>query len=116
MGEPVVFARSRCPYCGTRLKVRDLIPLWSWLFSRGRCKYCAASLGRFYPLVEIGACLVPISAALLMSGLQLWIASLFGWVLMALAIVDRRSFILPDLLTGALLISGLCADNFHEAK
>lgn len=41
--------RSACPYCNHTLGVRDLIPLFSWLFSRGRCRYCSASIPALYP-------------------------------------------------------------------
>jgi len=31
---------SHCPACGTRLKARDLVPVFSYLRLRGRCRYC----------------------------------------------------------------------------
>lgn len=52
-GESVVRPPSRCPSCGQRLAVRDLVPLFSFLLLRGRCRYCRVSLSPRYPLVEL---------------------------------------------------------------
>ena len=44
---------SRCDSCGTRIRVRDLIPVVSWVMLRGRCRDCGATIGAHVPLVEI---------------------------------------------------------------
>lgn len=49
----VVWGRSACPHCGERLRIRDLVPLLSWLVHRGRCRFCGAALPLFYPAVEV---------------------------------------------------------------
>src|SRR5205823_14876020 len=55
-GRPIVMpARSGCEACGARLAPRDLVPLVSWLLARGQCRYCGATLGWFYPGVELAA-------------------------------------------------------------
>ena len=45
--------RSHCPACGQVLRLRDLIPVASWLVLRGRCAACRAPIGTRYPLVEL---------------------------------------------------------------
>ena len=44
---------SHCPQCGTRLKIPDLIPVFSYMFLRGRCRYCEASIPKRVLLVEL---------------------------------------------------------------
>ena len=106
-GRDIVFGRSACPACGTRLLARDLVPLASWLWLRGKCRHCRAGIGLFYPAVEVAAVLVALSAATVASGWLLWVSCLFGWTLLALALIDLRAFLLPDALTLPLVPAGL---------
>lgn len=57
-GESIVRPPSRCPSCGTVLKVWDLIPVLSYLLLRGRCRYCGAGISPRYAVVEIVAAAV----------------------------------------------------------
>ena len=63
VGARVVLARSACPSCDHALGVRDLVPVLSWAFLRGRCRHCAASIGLFYPGIELAAVLIAVWAA-----------------------------------------------------
>ena len=51
--QPIVFARSKCANCGSLLKARNLIPLFSWIFQRGKCLNCHAKISIRYPLIEL---------------------------------------------------------------
>jgi leader peptidase (prepilin peptidase)/N-methyltransferase len=106
-GETVVFGRSVCPRCDHQLAARDLVPVVSWMLQRGRCRYCGATIELFYPLMEIGAVLVVVSAAASFSGWLLWASCAFGWTLLTLAAIDYRCLILPDELTLPLIPAGL---------
>jgi len=44
--------RSYCPNCHHRLKVFELIPLFSFMFQKGRCKHCQDMISWVYPVVE----------------------------------------------------------------
>lgn len=109
VGEPVALSRSRCPSCRRTLAVRDLVPLLSWVLARGRCRSCGAALGWFYPLIEIAALAVAVWAWTVAAGLALWASCMLGWTLLALAWIDARHLILPDVLTLPLLAAGLAA-------
>lgn len=98
--------RSVCPACGTRLGPADLVPLASWLVLRGSCRHCNAPIPLYYPLCELAALLVPVVAFLLLAAPQAWLASLVGWWLLALALVDLRTKLLPDAMTLPLLLAG----------
>ena len=49
----VVRPPSHCPSCEAFLRVRDLVPVVSWLLLRGRCRACAAPISVRYPVVEL---------------------------------------------------------------
>jgi len=101
--------RSRCPACGTVLGWRDLVPLASYLWLRGRCRYCRAPIDPAEPGVELAALVPAALSVALLEPLPALLASLVGWVLLAAALVDRRTLFLPDLLTLPLAAGGLLA-------
>jgi leader peptidase (prepilin peptidase)/N-methyltransferase len=103
----ILFGRSRCPHCDTQLRSADLIPLASWLAARGRCRYCDAPLSSFYPLVEIGAGAIGALAFGVAVAPFAIPAAVLGWWLLGLALIDLRSWRLPDVLTLPLIILGL---------
>ena len=108
-GLPIVWSRSRCEWCGAALKASDLVPLYSWFAAGGRCRYCRHPLGWFYPGIEVAAIAVPLSAAMIDQGAEIWLDCLLGWWLLALAWIDLRRWLLPDPLTLPLIIVGLVA-------
>ncbi len=54
-GIGVVTPPSRCPACETKLRWKDNIPIFGWLFLRGKCRYCKTPISPEYPLVELFA-------------------------------------------------------------
>ena len=52
-GQSLVRPGSRCPWCGSPIRVRDNLPLLSFLLLRGRCRQCSAPIAWRYPLVEL---------------------------------------------------------------
>lgn len=103
----VVLARSSCDHCGATLGARDMIPIVTWLARRGRCGCGQIRLSAFYPGIEFAALAVALSAAAVLSGWLLWVSLVFGWTLLALAVLDLRHYFLPDLLTLPLIPAGL---------
>ena len=113
-GSPIVRGRSHCDACGATLRVRDLMPILSWLAAAGRCRYCRQPLSWFYPGVELAALAIALAAVLIDGGLidgrvGVWLDCLLGWWLLALGWIDLRSWLLPDALTLPLIIAGLAA-------
>jgi leader peptidase (prepilin peptidase)/N-methyltransferase len=104
---PVIWARSACEHCGTALEARDLVPLASWLVSQGQCRRCQHSLGWFYPGIEVAALAVAAIAVAVDGAPQAWLDCLLGWPLLALAWIDIRDWLLPDVLVLPLLVAGL---------
>lgn len=106
-GRPVFLDRSRCEACGHTLGAADLVPLVSWLFLKGRCRHCAARLGTFYSLIELAAVGVAAWAVIAVPASLVWPTAVLGWVLLALAVIDWRHLLLPDVLTLPLIPAGL---------
>jgi prepilin signal peptidase PulO-like enzyme (type II secretory pathway) len=57
-GLSIVGPRSFCPFCRKTLRIRDLVPLFSYAASRGRCGQCGAAIGPRYFLIELVSTLV----------------------------------------------------------
>lgn len=104
----LVAPRSRCPHCATPIAWHDNVPLLGYLKRRGRCAHCARPIGLQYPLIELSAALLTPGVALLHGvswpSLALLAACL---TLLALAAIDLRTQLLPDVLTLGLLWGGL---------
>ena len=102
--------RSRCPACGHVLQWYENIPVLSYLFLRGKCSACKARISARYPLVELA------TGALFFFCIQRWGVSPAGvaWcgfsaALLALAMIDWDTTLLPDDITLPLLWGGLVA-------
>jgi leader peptidase (prepilin peptidase)/N-methyltransferase len=98
--------RSRCTSCGRVLGPLELVPLVSWLVARGRCRTCGAWVSVRYPVIEL-ACAAWAVLAWGRLGLvpELAPVLLWGWLLVALVVIDLDFQLLPDALTfpGTLL-------------
>ena len=105
-GRSPLRGRSVCDGCGNTIPARDLVPMLSFVMLRGRARCCGQKIYPLHPLVELGAALIGIVSAVVL-GEQAWQAALFGWLLLALALLDLRHFWLPDALTAALAVAGL---------
>lgn len=49
----IFFGRSECPYCHTKLAIRDLFPIFSYIMNKGRCRICHKHISPHYILLEI---------------------------------------------------------------
>ncbi len=48
----IFFDRSECSFCHKKLRVFDLIPIFSFIFLKGKCRYCKKFIGWKYTLIE----------------------------------------------------------------
>ena len=51
--ENIAFPPSHCTSCSYELKVKDLIPVFSYIFLKGKCRNCKENISIQYPIVEI---------------------------------------------------------------
>lgn len=100
--------RSHCPACSTPLGAGKLVPLISWLLLRGRCAACAAPIALRYPVVE-SACAGLFLLCLWRFGPSPLAAAtmVFCATLLAAAVIDFETRLLPDALTLPLVWAGL---------
>jgi len=99
---------SRCPYCLTKLKAYENVPVFGWLWLRGRCGHCGHPISPRYPLVE-GAtgCLFLLILWTNQGPVEVlgyW--TFFSWLL-ALSLIDIDTMTLPNSLTQSGLALGL---------
>lgn len=100
--------RSACIHCGHKITALENIPIISYVALRGRCAQCKKPISLRYPLIEV--------LTALMSGLVAWhfgfslltlAALIFVWALIALAVIDLNTQLLPDDITLPLLWLGI---------
>ncbi|MDH5481047.1 MAG: A24 family peptidase, partial [Nitrosomonas sp.] len=97
-----------CPYCGHKISILENIPVISYVVLRGCCSKCRRHISIRYPIVEI--------ITGLLSGFVAWhfgygfiafAALVFVWALIALAVIDIDTQLLPDDITLPLVWLGL---------
>ena len=104
--------RSHCPHCGHTLHLRHLVPLWSWFLLRGRCEFCHHPISWRYPLVELGCALLWLRCMGQWGvGAEGCLWAIFASTLLALAVIDAQTCLLPDALTLPLVWLGLLASQ-----
>ena len=104
---------STCPSCGHRMRVHENIPILSYLLLRGRCSECKTRISLRYPLVEaLTALLTLIVVVQFGPTWQAAAALLLTWSLIALAVIDLDTQLLPDSLTLPFLWLGLFLSLF----
>jgi leader peptidase (prepilin peptidase) / N-methyltransferase len=106
-GRSSALGRSRCDQCGKVVSARDLVPLLSFLWLGGKARCCGAAIDRLHPVVEALSAGVGLAAIAVLDWDQAIAASLFGWMLILLAVLDWRHFWLPNGLVFLLLVVGL---------
>lgn len=102
--------RSACQKCGHQIRWFENVPVLSYVFLRGKCSGCGNAIGPRYPLVEISTGAL-FAFAGWRWGLTLtasaWCA--FSSAIVALAMIDWDTTLLPDDITLPLLWGGLIA-------
>ena len=101
--------RSACDSCSRALRWFELVPLASWIVQRGACRRCGVAIDRTHPTIEALCAAVGIATMVVAPGVMGAFGALFGWLLVALAVLDLRHFWLPDRLTATVAATGLIA-------
>lgn len=113
--ESLVSPRSRCPHCGKPIGAWDNLPVVSWLLLRGKGRCCRKPISVRYPLVE--------AATAALAG-ALWVrwgatpafaaaAIVACGALLAVALIDWDTFLIPDELSLGLALAGLAASPLN---
>jgi leader peptidase (prepilin peptidase)/N-methyltransferase len=117
--ESIVWPPSHCPSCNRRIKVLENIPILSYIFLLGKCRGCGKPISPQYPLVEAATSIATLLAGVfylqpaLQAGLHwahlvpAFLSMLALLLLIPMALIDWRHFIIPDLFSIGLLILGI---------
>ncbi|MFN3926059.1 MAG: prepilin peptidase [Pseudanabaenaceae cyanobacterium] len=112
-GLSIVHPPSRCPHCLTPLRWWQNLPILGWWLIGGKCFYCKAPVSWRYPAIELLTALLFLGTAHYFRMAHpvaiLGYCAFLGWLL-ALALIDLDTMLLPDSLTQSGLVAGL---GFH---
>jgi len=107
-GFNLIAPRSACPQCGHQITAPENIPVLSYIFLRGRCSACGASISIRYPLVEAATGIASLLVAWRFGyTLEAAAALPLVWALIALAVIDFHTKLLPDAITLPFVWAGL---------
>src|SRR4051812_24500195 len=115
-GEAITLAkpRSRCRKCGHAIRWYENIPVLSYVALRGKCSQCGTPIGMRYPVVELATGVLFAFAAWQWG----WTPEGAAWcgfsaAILALALIDWDTTLLPDDITLPLLWGGLIASAMN---
>jgi len=104
----LITPRSACPHCGHQITALENIPVLSFLLQKGKCRSCGGKISVQYPLIELLTGVMSVGVVIYFGySLQALAALFFTWSLIALAIIDLKTTLLPDNITLPLIWAGL---------
>lgn len=108
-GEEFVKTPSHCMSCGHRLSWYENVPLVSFLLQKGRCRSCGVKLSAQYPIVEALCGLMWLACVLLFwpDWITALLYALLFPLLCAVAVIDWRTFEIPNGLCIAIAVLGI---------
>ncbi|MCD6026257.1 MAG: prepilin peptidase [Solimicrobium sp.] len=108
----LMLPRSACPHCGHLINAIQNIPVLSFLALGGKCSACKAPISIRYPLIELLTASVSFGLVWHFGFGMAGISSLlFSYFLIALALIDLDTQLLPDNLTLPLMWCGLLVNT-----
>lgn len=96
-GESIVRPPSHCTVCDRNLTVKDLVPVFSFVFLKGKCRGCGKKIHWMYPVMELATGLL-FAFAYYQLGftLELVVALLFISLLVIITVSDIAYMLIPD--------------------
>jgi leader peptidase (prepilin peptidase)/N-methyltransferase len=109
----LMYPRSRCPKCKSRLTLFQNIPILGYLLLGGKCGFCNQPISLRYPLVELCTALLWVQLGLHFGPTQeLLLGLILISSLITLTVIDLDHHILPDVIVIPLLWIGLISNSF----
>lgn len=107
MSSEIIFSRSACPNCGTKLSFYNLIPIFSYLWQKGKCSFCSNKISIRYPIIEIATAIIFV-VIFIANGYKidykLPLILAIATILLIMSIIDIEYFFIPDSLQIILAI------------
>lgn len=95
--------RSECPKCNNILKIKDLFPIFSYLWNRWKCSFCKTHISLFYLIAEIvmGIIFMLIALSAIRLGMDIYsmkfiLLLFFGFITWVYILYDIRYMEIPD--------------------
>ena len=111
----IIFPSSHCPYCETKLKYYDLIPVLSYIINKGKCRYCGEKISFQYPIVELLTGLLFLLTFLNYDLTSEFIIFIFLIsVLIVVSFIDIKYQIIPNEITFTFIPIGLILSLFFN--
>jgi leader peptidase (prepilin peptidase)/N-methyltransferase len=115
--ESILWPPSHCPSCGNAIKPWENIPVISFLFLRGKCSNCKKNISWVYPFIELMTAICSfiicfflfkqdISNLSWFSFPPLILQYLFLLLMLPVAVIDIKHYIIPDRFTLPLIVCG----------
>ncbi len=114
-GEPFNLAKpdSRCPKCERPIKPWENIPVISWAVLGGKCAGCKNPISIRYPLIEALTGALSLTVIIMFGANFTGFACLlFTWSLIAIAMIDYDTQLIPDDISLPLMWLGLVVSFF----
>lgn len=111
------WGRSHCKDCDHTLSVRELIPIFSWLFQRGKCSSCWSKISAIYPLLElttgllfsfVWVFLISPELIVLWSPLEWWRLIFFCFLMFLTVIYVFYDIVYLEIPESILMIANIC--------
>lgn len=109
----LMLAPSSCPKCNTKLKIKNFVPIFSWLFQKGKCSFCKKEISIRYFAIELICTLsfILIYFALEQNmDLKLALTLLAFMAVFAMIITDLENYFISDI---NQIILFIIASLFH---
>jgi len=113
-GESIVFPASKCPKCQTALKWWHNIPVISYIFLKGKCAFCKEKISIQYPIIELLAGYLFLTAFLKFGyTFNTFFSIIFLSMFIAISVTDIREHVAFNLHSYILGITGLIYNFFN---
>jgi leader peptidase (prepilin peptidase)/N-methyltransferase len=109
----LVVPNSTCPLCSVGIKPWHNIPIAGYFLLKGKCANCRRTISGRYPLVEVTTAILTVLVIVILGpNLQGLAGCFLLWSLVALALIDYDTQLLPDDITMPVLWIGLVINYF----
>jgi leader peptidase (prepilin peptidase)/N-methyltransferase len=123
--ESILWPPSHCIQCKRTIRPWENIPVISFLFLKCKCPGCGQKISWIYPLIELTTAFLSVLLSIIFLksfALQISLADipylvlqyLFLLLMVPVAIIDIRHYIIPDLISLPLIVLGLAVSFFPE--
>ncbi len=122
LGLSIIIPASNCPECESKIPWFQNIPVISWLLLKGRARCCSFRIPPRYLLIEVFTalifCYLFVRMAYTNDYAYGFTGCIFGWILIAVIVIDAETMTIPDRFSmgGAIIgfVLSICFPSIHS--